>query len=402
MHNRDRAVMAGLLVVSALAVAGATMMVASGRVDLYLASGSLAILAIVEITVVMLVWPRLADQDSSLAETRAAVHGLFQRTSAAESRLAHLGQQVAELQAAPADTLLEEVRNLRESVAVLAREMAQPPSAAAPVAPPAPVAEPPPKAQPLPPPPKAQPLPPREHLDFLLEPVIELNSGDTMHYRAQIAMVGEGGTVADYATLMDKAETGGMRPALELRILKHALPALRRLRFKHPNLRLLAPIGAATLNNSSDFIKFMAALEIERDAAAGIVFDLQQSDIGQLNAEGIEGLARLARAGTVLALSGIAAEELDLASLRQLGVRYLIADAGLFDAGFGASPAWKQFSQYARAMQFQLMAGNVTTAQQASAATRLARFGYGPFFAPPRRVKADAGQSAATWQERAA
>ncbi|MFO1123798.1 MAG: hypothetical protein U1F47_15940, partial [Hyphomicrobiales bacterium] len=54
------------------------------------------------------------------------------------------------------------------------------------------------------------------------------------------------------------------------------------------------------------------------------------------------------------------------------------------------------FAQYARAMQFQMIATGVSSAQQASAATSIVRFGCGPFFAPPRKVKSDAGTAGAS------
>lgn len=407
MRNRDKAVLSVLLIVTALAVGGATMLVASGRLDLYVASGSIALLALVQIAVVVFVLPRLSDHAEAIAATNGLVGSLFAKSDVYETRLAQLEQQLAGFQAAPADSkLLDELRSLRDSVKGLMQDIVQPAAAHAPVKPvvreaprftAAPAAKPPAEE----PAAATAPLPEREQLDFLLEPVIELTTGATMHYRAQVAMTGAGGTV-DFATLLERADAGGMRPALELHLLRQALPVLRRLRIRHPNLRLLVPIGAATLNSTADLSTLIAALEIEHDVTGGIVFDLRQSDIARLRGDGISGLAQLGRAGAVMALSDVDAAGLDLPALRQLGVRYLIIDAGSFEPGFGASPAWKQFAQFARAMQFQIIAGNVSTAQQASAATRVARFGSGSFFAPPRKVKSDAGNAVPAWHERAA
>ena len=64
------------------------------------------------------------------------------------------------------------------------------------------------------------------------------------------------------------------------------------------------------------------------------------------------------------------------------------------DSGNGPSEVWREFAQYARAMQIQLIVGNIETPQQASAASKCARFGHGPFFAPPRKVRRDAGVAA--------
>ena len=94
-----------------------------------------------------------------------------------------------------------------------------------------------------------------------------------------------------------------------------------------------------------------------------------------------------------MALSEVQVAGLDLAALRQLGVRYLSFAPGAADSGFGPSAAWREFVQYARAMQFQIIVSDIETQQQATAATQTGRYGYGAFFAPPRKVRADAGSN---------
>ena len=128
--------------------------------------------------------------------------------------------------------------------------------------------------------------------------------------------------------------------------------------------------------------------------ANGMVFELGQEDIGQLDPAGIENLASLGRLGATLALRDVYLGGLDLAALRQLGVRFLNFPPHAVDAGNGPSEVWREFVQYARAMQIQLIVGDIETPQQASAASKCARFGHGPFFAPPRKVRRDAGVAA--------
>ena len=112
---------------------------------------------------------------------------------------------------------------------------------------------------------------------------------------------------------------------------------------------------------------------------------------GQLDSAGIENLARLGRLGATLALRDVYLGGLDLAALRQLGVRFLNFPPHAVDAGNGPSEVWREFVQYARAMQIQLIVGDIETPQQAASASKCARFGHGPFFAPPRKVRRDAG-----------
>lgn len=125
-----------------------------------------------------------------------------------------------------------------------------------------------------------------------------------------------------------------------------------------------------------------------------MVFEFGQDDIGQLDAGGIENLARLGRLGATLALRDVYLGGLDLAALRQLGVRFLNFPPHAVDAGNGPSEIWREFVQYARAMQIQLIVGDIDTPQQAASASKCARFGHGSFFAPPRKVRRDAGVAA--------
>jgi len=193
---------------------------------------------------------------------------------------------------------------------------------------------------------------------------------------------------------MQKAGAGGMRPALDAHMVKHVAPVLRRLRARNPGLRALVPISRATLGSGDGIARIADLIEREIDVAAGLVFELHQDDLGSLDDTGIDGLAHLGRLGATLALSGVDIASLDLAALRQLGVRYLSFRPIAADAGFGPSPAMRDFVQYARAMQFQIIVSDIETSQQAGAAAQIGRFGYGPFFAPPRKVRPDAGAAA--------
>jgi len=225
--------------------------------------------------------------------------------------------------------------------------------------------------------------------------VIELATGTTTHYRALLDLADGNGHVVRHAELMAKADKGGMRPALDAHMVKLVAPVLRRLRNKNPAMRAFVPIGISTLSSRDDTARVVANLERDADVAGGIVFEFEHRELGRLSQSGIENLARLGRLGATMALSDVQIAGLDLAALRQLGVRFLSFPPSAADTGFGPSPAWRDFVQYARAMQFQITVSGIATPQQANAANQIARLGYGPFFAPPRKVRAGAGMSAA-------
>lgn len=235
----------------------------------------------------------------------------------------------------------------------------------------------------------------REQLTLLLEPVVELSTGTTSHYRALVGLADGRGKLVSHEELMLKAEQGGMRAAVDLRMVRMVAPVLRRLRQRNPGLRVFVPVGRATLGDKEEAARLLALLQRDGDIAAGMVFEFAQQDLGQLDAAGIENLARLARSGATLALREVYLGGLDLAALRQLGVKFLSFPPHAVDAGSGPSAAWSEFARQARALKMQILVGDVKTAQQATAVSRLARYGFGSFFAPPRKVRADAGVSPA-------
>ena len=369
----------GLSVFAFAAIALAAYMVAARALDPALVAGALFLLAAGQIGVVIAAAARTARLESVALHQQQSLRGLSDRTEQAAEAAAR-AENAAENPAVSfkLDELSADIRALRDGFRTLlqpkepepqhAHDTARNPQARPAASAAAPSAD--------------------QRLELLLEPVVELASGSTAHYRALLDLSDDHGHVVQHAELMDKADAGGMRAALDAHMVKHVAPVLRRLRLKNPAMRAVVPIGASTLSSREDMARLAALIEREIDVANGMVFELHHRDLGRLDTAGIEGLARLGRLGATLALSGVQVAGLDLAALRQLGVRFLSFPPSAADAGFGPTPAWREFVQYARAMQFQIIISGVDTAQQASAATQIARYAHGAFFAPPRRVRA--------------
>lgn len=251
------------------------------------------------------------------------------------------------------------------------------------------VAAPPARTVAAPAPPPEQPTG-RDELTLWLEPVIELDTGNTSHYRAQIGLTGgHGGTVA-HDEVMQKADQGGLRASLDARLVRMVVPVLRRLRLRNPALRIFVPLGRATLGAREDVLRILSLLRGDGKLTGGIVFDIAQQDLGQLDATGIENLARLGRSGTMLCISNAHPGGLDLSALRQLGVNYLS-----FPANAETAAAWTNLGRTLRDLNIEIVVAAIRSEQQATTARRLGRYGHGPQFAPPRRVRTDGGLTAA-------
>ena len=240
-----------------------------------------------------------------------------------------------------------------------------------------------------------QGAPAREHFNFLLEPIIDLTTNRTAHYRVRFSITAANGIEIDYSKLTVNADRGELRPTLDVHVINQAIPLLRRLRAKHPAMRMFIPMGAATLVSQHTIAMVTQMLSEADNVAQGVVFELTHESLAGLNEAGISGLAAIARMGATLALTQASLAGLDLPALRHLGVKFIGVEARSIEPGFGTTQAWLDFAQVARGMQFQILLTNVENSAQAATASQIARLVAGHFFAPPRRVKINAGMNAA-------
>jgi EAL domain-containing protein (putative c-di-GMP-specific phosphodiesterase class I) len=240
-----------------------------------------------------------------------------------------------------------------------------------------------------------QGAPAREHFNFLLEPIIDLTTNRTAHYRVRFSITAANGIEIDYSKLTLNADRGELRPTLDVHVINQAIPLLRRLRAKHPAMRMFIPMGAATLVSEHTIAMVTQMLSEADNVAQGVVFELTHESLAGLNEAGISGLAAIARMGATLALTQASIAGLDLPALRHLGVKFIGVEARSIAPGFGTTQTWLDFAQVARGMQFQILLTNVENSAQAATASQIARLVAGHFFAPPRRVKINAGMNAA-------
>ena len=239
-----------------------------------------------------------------------------------------------------------------------------------------------------------QSAPSREHFNFLLEPVIDLSTNRTALYRVRFSITAANGIEIDHAKLTLNADRGELRPTLDVHVINQAIPLLRRLRAKHPAMRMFIPMGAATLVSESTIALITQMLSDADNVAKGVVFELTLDALAGLTEAGISGLAAIARMGATLALTEASVAGLDLASLRHLGVKFIGIEARSIESGIGVGQTWLDFVQVARGLQFQILLTGVENSAQAASASQIARLVAGNFFAPPRRVKINAGLSA--------
>ena len=233
-----------------------------------------------------------------------------------------------------------------------------------------------------------------DQLSVSLEPIVDLSSGRTAHYRMHLALATEQGDELTSELFLHHADRIGARPALDAYVAREAELLLRKLRMRDSQLSIFMPIGAATLASRETIAKILTDRKAAPDVAQGLVFDVPHAMLAGLTEQGLEGLAMLARQGARFALSNISIAGLDLAAMNTLNVRYIGLDAAAIDVANGPSTAMASFNQAARASRVQMIVTGVADPRLIGKLSQITRLVSGPCFAPPRRVKKDSTETA--------
>ncbi len=231
-----------------------------------------------------------------------------------------------------------------------------------------------------------------ERLNLSLEPIVDLYSSQTAHYRLVASMLNDRGQEVPPEMFAHHVAQMGQRPLLDTFIVRETIPILSQLRNRDPNLCVLVPIGAATLADQAYVQTILAYLDSDLDASAGLVLDINHAVLASLPDASLEGLATLARAGVTLALSQASITGIDLAALNKLNVRYVCLAAASLALGTKTPTAVSGFVQAARALRIQTVITQVTEPHLLADIMRSARLACGPAFAAPRRLKRSAAQ----------
>jgi EAL domain-containing protein (putative c-di-GMP-specific phosphodiesterase class I) len=235
-----------------------------------------------------------------------------------------------------------------------------------------------------------------DQLAVSLEPIIDLSTGRTAHYRMHLALAGANGEEMASDLFLHHAERIGARPALDIFVAREADLLLRKLRQRDPQLNIFMPIGASTLASQDAIAKINADRQAASDVAAGLVFEFPHTMLAGLAEHSLEGLAELARNGARFALSNASIAGLDLSAMNTLNVRFVGIDAAAIDPVNGPSLAMASFTQTARASRVQMIVTSVNDARIIGKLPQITRLVCGTCFATPRRVKKEMVDSAAT------
>jgi len=226
-------------------------------------------------------------------------------------------------------------------------------------------------------------------LEFYLEPIVSLADDSTAHYRASLVLEGQGQRVA-FEELVRQAAANGLRPDLDGHAVSRALAVGYKLAAKRPGTCVFVPVGLETLDSRDALSAIEWQMNNAGDAAASIMFEIDHAVMAALSQRGIEGLARLARHGAGMALSKAHGMGIDVQALRDLQFRFISFSAAALPGDIHAVPAWANTARLAGDYGFSIGVQGLFYEEQVDIASRWARFGSGPLFAAPRRVRGEA------------
>jgi EAL domain-containing protein (putative c-di-GMP-specific phosphodiesterase class I) len=234
-----------------------------------------------------------------------------------------------------------------------------------------------------------------DQLSVSLEPIIDLSTGRTAHYRMHLALADGQGEELASDTFLHHAERIGVRAALDVFVAREADALLRKLRQRDPQLNIFMPIGASTLASRDSIAQINADRKSAADISQGLIFEFPHAMLAGLTEQALEGLAELARQGARFGLSNVSIAGLDLNAMNTLNVRFISLDSSAIDAVHGPSLAMASFTQTARASRVQMIVSGVADQRIIGKLPQITRLVSGPCFAPPRRVKKEAIENAA-------
>ncbi len=234
-----------------------------------------------------------------------------------------------------------------------------------------------------------------DQLSVSLEPIIDLSSGRTAHYRMHLALADGQGEELGSDTFLHHAERIGARPALDVFVVREAEALLRKLRQRDPNLNIFMPIGASTLASRESIAQINAERNAAPESSQGLIFEFPHAMLAGLTEQALEGLAELARQGARFGLSNVSIAGLDLNAMNTLNVRFVSLDSTSIDAVHGPSLAMASFTQTARASRVQMIVSGVADQRIIGKLPQITRLVSGACFAPPRRVKREFVENAA-------
>jgi cyclic-di-GMP phosphodiesterase, flagellum assembly factor TipF len=238
-----------------------------------------------------------------------------------------------------------------------------------------------------------------QRIDLHLQPIVTLPQRKVRYYEALSRLNAGNGALVAAGDFLPYAEAGSLLPKLDSLGLLRSVQVVRRLLLKNRDIGLFCNLAAATLTDAG-FPHLLEFIEANRAIAPSLILEFTQSAVRSMGPIEHESLAALAERGFRFSLDNLTDLRIEPRELTARGFRFVKAPAGLLlnragSANANIHPA--DFSDLLGRFGIDLIAERVES--ESTVVDLLdydVRFGQGFLFSPPRPVRAEALQGAAT------
>jgi cyclic-di-GMP phosphodiesterase TipF (flagellum assembly factor) len=236
-------------------------------------------------------------------------------------------------------------------------------------------------------------------IDLHLQPIVTLPQRKVRYYEALARLRSEEGDVIAAGDFIEYAESAGMMPKIDNRLLFRCVQVTRRLQLKSRDVGLFCNASASTLSDPSFFRQFLDFIDANRVLAPALMFEFTQSAYRTFGPLEHESLAALAERGFRFSMDHVTDLRLEPKDLADRSFRFvkvpakLLLDRAASSQG-GIRPA--DLADLLARSGIDLIAERI---ERENTVVDLldcdVRFGQGFLFSAPRPVRAEALQSEA-------
>jgi cyclic-di-GMP phosphodiesterase TipF (flagellum assembly factor) len=237
-------------------------------------------------------------------------------------------------------------------------------------------------------------------IDLYLQPIVTLPQRKVRYYEALSRLRTEDGDVITAGDFIEYAESVGMMPKIDNLLLFRCVQVTRRLQLKSRDVGLFCNVSASTLSDPTFFRQFLDFMDANRALANALMFEFTQGAYRAFGPIEHESLAALSELGFRFSMDHVNDLRLEPKELADRAFRFLKVPAKLL-----LNPAATAQSDIHPGDLADLLArsGVDLIAERIESESMVVdlldfdvRFGQGFLFSPPRPVRLEALQTAAT------
>jgi cyclic-di-GMP phosphodiesterase, flagellum assembly factor TipF len=241
-------------------------------------------------------------------------------------------------------------------------------------------------------------------IDLYLQPIVTLPQRKVRFYEAMSRLRTEEGDIIPAGEFIDYAEAVGLMPKIDNLLVFRCVQVTRRLQMKSRDVGLFCNVSASTLTDTAYFRQFLDFMDANRALAGALMFEFTQSAYRNFGSVEYENLSALAERGFRFSMDHVGDLRMEPKELADRAFRFLKVPAKLLlnKAATAQSDIHAEdLADLLARSGIDLIAERIEDESMVVDLLEYdVRFGQGFLFSPPRPVRAEALQGAATDAEK--